>query len=190
MQNMEDTGNTGDVGAEVINLYQAQSLTVSLRMLERILLDLQDLYSSGGEEDTTQGIMVSLSNPLSQEQRARLEQMTRQARRIIGALSGRFGLNHETADLAREIHGRLVEMWSALEDTRSHKLRRYGAVDPRLATLLDPEMDELIELVLAMDKELFHPSPRPPPTEVASEARFVAVDAEAEEKEEGDREYQ
>ncbi len=149
-----------------INPNQAQGLTVALRMLERILFSLQDLYSDNGE--TRQGIMVSLANPLSQEQRSHLEQMTEQAREIIGVLSERFGLKHETADLPREIHGRLAEAWATLEDVRSHKLRRYGPVDGRLAALLDPGMEELIQIVLAMDNEIFQPGLEPAKVEAGS----------------------
>jgi hypothetical protein len=99
--------------------------------------------------------MVSLANPLSQEQRVRLSDLVGQARALIATLAERFGLKHETSDLAREAHGRLVGMWTALEDTRSRKLRRYGRVDPALSAALDPEIQKLVDLVLAMDEVLF-----------------------------------
>lgn len=171
MEETQETQETheGAKGAEstagaAINPNQAQGLTVALRMLERILFSLEDLYCDNGE--TKEGIMLSLANPLSHEQRLRLEQMTEQAREITRVLSERFGLKHETADLPREIHGRLAEMWAALEDARSHKLRSYGPVDARLAALLDPGIEELIEIVLAMDDEIFHPRHEPAGVEV------------------------
>lgn len=141
----------------ILSQYQAQGVSVALRMLERILFSIEELYT--GQEETREGIMVSLANPLSQEERVHLAHLVQRARPAIETLAGRFELKHETADLAREVHGRLVEMWAALEDTRSHKLRRYGHVDPALSALLDPEIEELIYLVLAMDEVLFHRGP-------------------------------
>lgn len=159
---MEDTSGKVEgrdpVAGVNINPHQMLSLTVTLSMLERILFSLEDLCSG---TEARQGIIVSLASPLSPRQRAHLEEMTTRAREVIATLSMRFGIRHETADLAREVHGRLVEMWATLEDTTSYKLRGYGAVDPGLAAQLDPGIKELIRLVLAMDGELFGPDPEP-----------------------------
>lgn len=103
--------------------------------------------------------MVSLVNPLEPQQRERLEEMSGLARIAIRALAERFGLKHQTTDLAKETIGRLAEMWAALEDSRARKLRRYGDVDPRLADLLDPQIEELIRITLAMERELFNATP-------------------------------
>jgi len=142
----------------ILTQYQAQGVSVTLRILERILFSIEDLYT--GPEETREGVMVSLANPLSQEQRVRLRDLVGQARASIATLAERFGLQHETSDLAREAHGRLVEIWTALEDTRSRKLRRYGHVDPALSAMLDPEIQGLIHTVLAMDEALLARGPQ------------------------------
>ena len=40
--------------------------------------------------------------------------------------------------------------WANLCDTRADKLRRYGEVDPRLAELLDADVDALAQLALSL----------------------------------------
>ncbi len=141
-------------GSAILSPYQAQGVSVTLRMLERILFSVEQLCTE--PEGTREGIMVSVVNPLTPEERAHLAGLVLRARAAIERLAGRFGFEPETADLAKEAHGRLVEMWANLEDTRSHKLRRYGSVNPALSPALDPEIEELIYLVLVMDKVLFH----------------------------------
>jgi hypothetical protein len=42
--------------------------------------------------------------------------------------------------------------WSDLADTRPRKLRNYGELHPRANEILGPQMQELIELVLAIDR--------------------------------------
>ena len=85
----------------LITQYQAQGVSVALRILERILFSVEDLYT--GQEETREGIIVSLANPLSLGERARLADLVQQARAAIETLAGRFDLYHETADLAREV---------------------------------------------------------------------------------------
>ncbi len=144
--------------AAILTQYQAQGVGVTLRILERILFSVEELYM--GQEETRQGVMVSLVNSLSEEQRVRLRELVGQARAGIATLAERFGLQHETTDLAREAHGRLVGMRTALEDTMSGKLRRYGQVDPALSSALDPEIQKLIHVVLAMDEALLARGPQ------------------------------
>jgi hypothetical protein len=43
-------------------------------------------------------------------------------------------------------------LWSDLEDARPHKLRAYGAINPQAHTILGPNMQRLIDLVLAIDE--------------------------------------
>jgi hypothetical protein len=142
----------GEFELGVLTPNQAQGVGVALRRLERTLFSIEALYMR--REETREGAIVSLVNPLTDEQGAELANLVGQARASIATLAGRFGLQHETSDLAREAHGRLVEMWTALEDTKSTKLRRYGRVDPALSASLDPEIEQLIHLVIAMDKEI------------------------------------
>jgi hypothetical protein len=44
--------------------------------------------------------------------------------------------------------------WTQLVDTRSDKLGRYGIVDPRLGTELDPELNQLVESCMQMIRTL------------------------------------
>lgn len=50
------------------------------------------------------------------------------------------------------IVGQLAIAWESLEEARSVKLRAYGGVDPTLVATLDPHIERLIALLLALDR--------------------------------------
>jgi hypothetical protein len=68
----------------------------------------------------------------------------------IAQVSREFDLKPSQDDLAAVIGAGMSLMWADLVDTRSTKLNRFGAVDPRLAQQLDPHLDRLIELALLL----------------------------------------
>jgi len=47
--------------------------------------------------------------------------------------------------------GEFTLLWCDLEDSRPQKLRRYGAIHPQADEVLGPSIQQLIELVLAID---------------------------------------
>ena len=55
-------------------------------------------------------------------------------------------------DLARTIMAEFSPQWSYLEDTHPRKLRNYGELHPRANEILGPQLQELIELVLTIDR--------------------------------------
>jgi hypothetical protein len=64
----------------MLNQYQANTLTVALRSLERLLFSLESLCDAGDPGDAVnQGILLNQANPLTPEQRASLKQLTLQA---------------------------------------------------------------------------------------------------------------
>jgi hypothetical protein len=52
--------------------------------------------------------------------------------------------------LGAAIDAQLSVDWANLSDVRAAKLRRYGEVDPRLADLLDADVDRLAQLALSL----------------------------------------
>ena len=53
-------------------------------------------------------------------------------------------------DRGATIAAQMSADWANLCDTRADKLRRYGEVDPRLAELLDADVDALAQLALSL----------------------------------------
>lgn len=144
----------------MLNPYQASTVTIALRSLERLLFQLEALCTEQQAERL--GVLVRLVNPLDAEQRVSVLALCGRARETIRVLAGRFNLECEVEDMTRLALGQLVLMWATLEDAKSPKLIRNGSVDPGLAPLLDPELDELIRLINAMERQLLPRTPRQP----------------------------
>jgi hypothetical protein len=84
--------------------------------------------------------------------RAELLHRIAQVRQKIAQLTRDYDLEAREDDLTRTIQAEFSLLWSDLEDTRPRKLRNYGDLHPRAKDVLGPQMQELIELVLAIDR--------------------------------------
>jgi hypothetical protein len=123
-----------------LNPYQKNSLAVQLRQLEQALRAAR--VQMALPED---GILFSrrgVSGPL----RRQLEPLIDQALAEIELLAERFDLESETEDLRAILRADMAEAWAGLYDTLSPKLKRYGKVEPALAQMLDPHINNLIAL--------------------------------------------
>jgi hypothetical protein len=85
-------------------------------------------------------------------QRAELLQLIALVRQKLAQLTRDYDLEAREDDLTRIIQAEFSLLWSDLEDTRPHKLRNYGELHPRAKDILGPQMQELIEMVLAIDR--------------------------------------
>jgi hypothetical protein len=57
----------------------------------------------------------------------------------------------EEKDTAGLIRGRLAVSWANLIDAQSGKLNRYGDVDPRAESILDPAIQRMVQLVQELE---------------------------------------
>lgn len=130
----------------LLNTAQRNSLTIGLRALEMHLREA-DAWLQGREE---RGILYwrSLNLPPDQREAARAAIAAALAR--VAALAKRFELAATEEDLGAVIAAQVSVDWANLCDMRSAKLRRYGEVDPRLATFLDADVDALAQLALSL----------------------------------------
>jgi hypothetical protein len=131
---------------ELLNTAQRSSLTIGLRAFEMHLRQA-DTWLRGGEE---RGILYRRSLDLSSEGRAVARAQIAAALAQIAALAERFDLTVTEDDLGAAIAAQMSVDWANLSDARSAKLRRYGAVNPRLADLLDVDLDRLAQLALSL----------------------------------------
>jgi len=128
-----------------LNQYQLASVTVSLRLLERALAQIEDLLVKPGG-----GVLYQTRMDISDAQRTQVLSLIEQARDLIHVLVGTFGLRAEVVSASQVAKALLSQVWADLEDTRPTKLRRYGDVAPELDCTLGPQVDKLIGLVVAM----------------------------------------
>lgn len=131
----------------MLNTAQRSSVAITLRHLERALARAEVLLGSPEE-----GILSRTATNITPEQAAGARRLIGETRREIAATAAAFALPAEEQDGRREIAGLLALAWESLEDARAAKLGRYGAVAPALAAGLDPHIEQLIALVLALER--------------------------------------
>ena len=88
----------------------------------------------------------------SPEQRSALLQLAQRIRQEVAKLAADYHLEAGEQNQTRAIIAEFSLLWSDLEDARPQKLRAYGAVNPLAHTVLDPRIQRLIELTLAIDE--------------------------------------
>jgi len=125
---------------------QRASLAIVLRLLEQDLRQA-DKWLQGAEE---RGILYRRKLRLPPERRAIARRHIAAALKQIAELARTFDLQPVDDSPEATITAEMSERWANLCDARSDKLKRYGDVDPRLAQVLDPSLDRLIELTLAL----------------------------------------
>lgn len=127
---------------ELLNPAQRSSLTVRLRAFEMTLRQADAWL----QNDPDVGILYSYTMDLSPEQRTAVRAQIQVALAEIAHLAATFALVPHRQTFSNMLVAQMSGEWSSLCDVRADKLRRYGAVDPRLPAQLDPSIDTLIEL--------------------------------------------
>ena len=129
-----------------LNEYQRSSLQVSLKLLEKMLMEIEVLLNP-----ETEGTLYRRILDIHTDRRSQILAISQDARREIAELATIFDLKREEMPVHQIIVANLSRVWADLEDTRPTTLARYGDVDPALKDTLDPRIDRLIKLVLAME---------------------------------------
>jgi hypothetical protein len=128
----------------LLNPSQKNSLRVTLRLFEENLRQAQT-WLEGYEEN---GILYQRKLTLSEENREQAWQEVNAALELIEKLSHRFSLRKETSNAASMLRGVLTIDWANLYDTRAGKLKRFGKVQPEIASLLDADIQNLAGIAL------------------------------------------
>jgi len=132
-----------------LNPAQRNSVTIALRVMEQTLANLT---RQAGRSET--GILYQSSLPLSNGERDQMQTLVEAARREIAALAERLQLEATKEDGRCSAAAHLSDAWTMPEDIRPAKLSRYGKVDPDLLESLEPGLDRLITLSLALERLL------------------------------------
>jgi hypothetical protein len=129
-----------------LNPNQERVVAVTLRLLEERLAEIQNLM-----DVDEHGILYDRIARFSPEQRREMQALIKELRMGIAEVAGNFRLPRENQDPARIMMGLLSVTWESLGDIRAHRLVAYGEVDPRLKETLDPSVQKLTKLVLALE---------------------------------------
>ena len=73
-------------------------------------------------------------------------------RAAIASVAETHGLPAEERDSGREIAGLLRISWESLAEIDSRRLGAYGRVDPGLRASLDPTLERMMALVVAIEE--------------------------------------
>ena len=71
----------------------------------------------------------------------------RDAKAHICELAGKYGTSQETLSLRRVINAKRTKMWEVLNDSRSGKVRGYGAFPRKYADEYDEDIRKLLEII-------------------------------------------
>lgn len=119
-----------------------------LRRLERAIWQMEEQVI---QEHAPELALTTYTHPPQVLQQALLIRLARHLRHTIAALSAEYGIESEEEDMQRMWDATLTLLWAELEDTRPHTLRQYGSLHPDTAKQLEPRIQHLIDLVLALD---------------------------------------
>jgi hypothetical protein len=135
-----------DLVNDILNPDQRRSVAIVLQMFEESLR-LADAWLQGAEAN---GILYRRKLNLPPAQRRAAQRRIAAALDQIAAIAQTLDLEPKVDDPAGLIRGKMSVCWANLIDTQSTKLKRFGEVDPRLESVLDPAVGQLAQLALEL----------------------------------------
>ncbi len=126
--------------AELLNEFQKNSLSVSLRLLEKRILLLESLLELGEKE----GALYSFRIDLNEAEIERFREKVEFIRQLVGIIREKFKLKPSEDYFSQHLKGLSSYFLTVFEDEKAAKLRRYGKVSPDLPAELDPLIEELL----------------------------------------------
>jgi hypothetical protein len=131
----------------MLNDSQTRFLRVVLVLIEEKMraIERQIAYP----ED--RGVMLEWRADTAPELEEALQRTIGTVYAIIRRLKEQFDLPAETRLATRELAKGLSRLWAMLQEADANSLRRYGAVAPGLAPVLDPQIESLARLMLELE---------------------------------------
>jgi hypothetical protein len=120
-------------------------------VLRRVELAAWRLEERIIREEPPQLALTHFTNPPTAAQRTALLRLTRRVRQEVAKLTADYQLEASEENLLRSTMAEFSLLWADLEDVRPQKLRSYGVLDPKVDTILGPDIERLIKPVLAVD---------------------------------------
>lgn len=149
--NNKQSDEEGQEHRHLARLLSENHRRVLANTLRRVEVAAWRLEEQLTREMTPHLALTRFTHPPTQEQRFLLLQLTKQIRQQVSRLAADYQLEVGEQHILRTMMGEFTLLWCDLEDIRPHKLRAYGTVNPQLQAVLDPPLQRLIELVLAID---------------------------------------
>lgn len=132
----------------MLNEAQHSSLRIVMRLIEEKMRAI-DRQLANPEEH---GLLFEVRNDITPDTGRALRQPIQEVYRLIGTFKEQFALPLETELVSREILKGLPQLWVMLQESDAKGLQRYGAVNPALAPVLDPQICRLARLMLELER--------------------------------------
>jgi hypothetical protein len=132
-----------------LNEAQVRAVAVTLQVLEERCAQMRRLISNPAYD----GALHQVVDDIPPAARGALLHQITAIEAMIARLAAEFQISASPHSARQMLVALLSSSWEHLEDTRPAKLRRYGPVDPVIATPLDAELARLVALITAMCAE-------------------------------------
>ena len=138
------------LGNALLNEHQHRALSTRLSSIERELYKAERLVKG----DLAQGELFETTSDITQAESEQLLKIIHAAREIISELGIQFALTTKKQEVRSWLLGHFSIVWTILEDCHANKLEGFGEVSPGLSETLDPKIDQLIETVNLIKKQI------------------------------------
>jgi hypothetical protein len=134
--------------ARLLNANHRRVLATTLRRVELAAWHLEEQLTHQAPPALA---LTRFTNPLNAAQKAALLHLVQQVREAVAHLASDYHLAVAEENLLSTVMAEFTLLWCDVEDVRPQKLRAYGAVDPQAAELLGPPLQQLVNLLLAVN---------------------------------------
>ncbi len=135
---------------DLLDEYQKRGLTVTLRVVEEIIHDIERTLTEGERH----GIFKDMRDDIQADNKAEILSKLPVIRERITDVKDAFGLEKIYRENTNEVLGRLNFCWEILIGSKAKGLAGYGSVSKGLDEVLDPQMDAIIKLIEEITKVL------------------------------------
>lgn len=126
-----------------LNENHKRRLAVAMALVDAAAVRILDLL----DERTSPATMTVVERSLPPSKRQELRKSLRELQALAAGLAQGYGLDKRRKDLRRTIVAELSQIWTALEDSRPHKMKGMGPVPAQVAESLDRDLDRMLELL-------------------------------------------
>jgi hypothetical protein len=126
---------------------QRRSLGTVLRRLELAVWQMEEMLMQENSPDLTLTHVTTMPDTLQLDALFRLARCLRQN---ISSLAADYGIPSEEEKQLQTLSAQFTLLWADLEDVRPEHLRSYGAVHPSLQEKLEPQVQRLSRLAVAI----------------------------------------
>ncbi len=131
----------------MLNEYQRRSLKVTLSIVEKSLRDIEKILNVNDHS----GVLYTFRNNIPPTAKEKVLLLMSKAYGRIRNVAEKFNLEKESKYANREAFAKLPHCWEMLEDTKAKKLKGYGDIPVGLVSVLDPELDLIIEFITEVE---------------------------------------